>query len=222
MKDLIEFKKKLKWIVTFAILIIIVPVSLFTLKFWNFEISDNPSDWGIFGDFLGGTVGTILSVVAIMLSLVSVYFSFKSIEIIQRNEILKNRPFPYLAYSLTEELIKIEIQNHGSYPLRVQNIKITDGEKKEFSDFNTFLNDIPEVNSLDIKIGINTGPTHILISGGSKILLEILNKTQAGDVKQKANRILAKLKESKISFEYFDLVDKKFIHKQNLKFFGRY
>ncbi len=54
-----------------AALIIVLP---WVLTFWNVGISNFPSDWGVFGDYLGGTLATFTS----MLALVALIYTYNS------------------------------------------------------------------------------------------------------------------------------------------------
>lgn len=45
-----------------CIIIVAIPVSVYTLNFSSHKLSPNPSDWGVFGDYLGGVMNPLLSI----------------------------------------------------------------------------------------------------------------------------------------------------------------
>lgn len=47
--------------------LILLPIGIFYVKFRYHFISDNPTNWGVFGDFIGGTVGTITGIVSLII-----------------------------------------------------------------------------------------------------------------------------------------------------------
>lgn len=55
-----------KWII--GVIILFVPVLVYILKFVGFSISDDPSDWGVFGDYIGGIYTVLVTIFAIYLT----------------------------------------------------------------------------------------------------------------------------------------------------------
>lgn len=45
-----------------SISLILIPIAFFTIKFQDYNLSNNISDWGAFGSFVGGTVSTVVSI----------------------------------------------------------------------------------------------------------------------------------------------------------------
>ena len=57
------------WIINvLLVIVLLVPVIAYCLKFCGGNISDDADDWGNFGDYLSGTYGVILTLVAIYIS----------------------------------------------------------------------------------------------------------------------------------------------------------
>lgn len=54
--------KNLKFIV---LAIVVFPLGYYCINFFEHRISDSPADWGVFGDFIGGTANPLLSIVNI-------------------------------------------------------------------------------------------------------------------------------------------------------------
>lgn len=44
-------------------IILIVPVVFYIVCFYNNSLSDNPADWGTFGDYIGGIYSVVLTIV---------------------------------------------------------------------------------------------------------------------------------------------------------------
>ncbi len=55
-------RKKLFLLTIFAC---IIPILVYTIRFSNYELSKDPSDWGTFGDYIGGVYSVLLSIIAI-------------------------------------------------------------------------------------------------------------------------------------------------------------
>lgn len=62
----LKFKKSLKSLLFF--LLFVSPISVYIYHFHDYEISKNPSDWGNFGDYIGGVYSILVTVLAIYLS----------------------------------------------------------------------------------------------------------------------------------------------------------
>ena len=50
--------------------VLLIPIGVYVNKFWNHELSDNKGDWGTFGDFVGGLLNPIISVLTLALTAV--------------------------------------------------------------------------------------------------------------------------------------------------------
>lgn len=60
---------KTKFFIGFIILCFVsiaIPILLFTYNFWNQKMSSTISDWGTFGDFMGGTINTLVSLISLI------------------------------------------------------------------------------------------------------------------------------------------------------------
>lgn len=56
------------WKRLIALILLISPVVLYVMQFGGYEISDNPADWGVFGDYIGGVYTVLVTFLAIYLS----------------------------------------------------------------------------------------------------------------------------------------------------------
>jgi len=100
-----------------AIIFIGLPIIAYTLNFGNYNISDKPESWGVFGDFMGGSVGALLGFLALTISFISVYYTVRTnLELNNQNiQILKiqNTALPYIDIETEPFTITIKIQNQG-------------------------------------------------------------------------------------------------------------
>jgi hypothetical protein len=56
---------KRKWLLLLAIVACIIPVIAYIIRFYSYGFSKDPTDWGTFGDYIGGVYSVILSIIAI-------------------------------------------------------------------------------------------------------------------------------------------------------------
>ena len=65
----------LLWLV--AILLAISPVVVYYVTLRSFDFAKSSNDFGIFGDYIGGTVGTIVGIISIYLLYVYHHYSVR-------------------------------------------------------------------------------------------------------------------------------------------------
>ena len=65
-RSLDDLDKVIFWIVFILIFISVCSVGLYFYVFWG-AISENQSHWGLFGDYAGGFIGMIISLIAVLL-----------------------------------------------------------------------------------------------------------------------------------------------------------
>lgn len=51
-----------------AFILLVLPVVVYVIQFGKYNISDNPADWGVFGDYIGGVYTVLVTFFAIYLS----------------------------------------------------------------------------------------------------------------------------------------------------------
>lgn len=64
-----RWKEILGAIILFSILLIIGTLVFYWNHFFHCQISEKPSDWGMFGDFIGGTINPLLAVINICITI---------------------------------------------------------------------------------------------------------------------------------------------------------
>lgn len=230
--------KKIRTIVffisAFAILITSIPLYLY-LKIFNGGLSNIQSEWGTFGDFIGGVIGTIFSLIAVIFSLVSIYITLKIATRIHENEqsfneerlskeieIIhkQNKPYLYVNLSKSKKLSKVEILNSGNGPLVISKWSIAYKQEvfNNFAELLYFKIDVVKYRE-SVSISINTAPAHIIAPNVSKVFIRIKpkkkNKAEFLEFHSKCQEIF---EYSTINFEYEDIFENKFKHSQSLSF----
>ena len=61
---------KSKWWIYIVFLMLFLPILLYIINFRDQEISDNTSDWGDFGSYIGGWYSLITAIAAIMVTII--------------------------------------------------------------------------------------------------------------------------------------------------------
>lgn len=53
-----------------AVLIVVsvVPIAIYWWNFHNYGLSDDPADWGVFGDYIGGIYSVIIAILVVYLA----------------------------------------------------------------------------------------------------------------------------------------------------------
>lgn len=67
MKDFFKENKIVSWLIIVTIFVCLIPIAFFVFNFVDFTFSDDPVVWGTFGDFIGGTINTILSLCSLII-----------------------------------------------------------------------------------------------------------------------------------------------------------
>ena len=61
-------RKQVTWKGLVAAILLVLPVVLYVMQFRKHKISDNPEDWGVFGDYIGGVYTVLVTFFAIYLT----------------------------------------------------------------------------------------------------------------------------------------------------------
>ena len=56
------------WMIILLVIAAIVPVMFYVYKFGGYELSNNPSDWGVFGDYIGGVYSVVIAILVVYLT----------------------------------------------------------------------------------------------------------------------------------------------------------
>lgn len=67
MKDFFNENRIVSLLIIISVIICLIPITCYIIKFSGHALSDDPIVWGTFGDFLGGTINTILSMSSLVI-----------------------------------------------------------------------------------------------------------------------------------------------------------
>ena len=128
----------ISWVV--AILVIVAALLPFIIRFYSHTISDKQEHWGQFGDYFGGILNPIISLISLIV-LTYISISVYKIED-QRNEFTLQelaRPFGQIIYINLEQHLEIKFMNCGLGPLIIKEILLTNGKEIKSTNFYTNL-----------------------------------------------------------------------------------
>ena len=191
--------KKIKsfvWItISITLILIIVPL-IFYFSVFHYSLSEDTTDWGSFGDFFGGIIGTFLNLVATIFSLISIYVTLKIASRIHESEQefshenlnrekerfekeielvhLQNKPYLFVDLNISNEMSEVIITNHGTGTLIITEWSLEyNGEI--FSNFRKLFEQ--KIDNFDNHYSYTLRTNHdikiILSPGANKCLVEI-------------------------------------------------
>lgn len=142
-----------------AILFVVSPLIVYCLTLQNENFAEKSSDFGVFGDYIGGTLGTIIGAISIYL----VYITYTSqVEFARRqDESMKRQQFETTYFSLLEQQQMIRSQLKGTIGdetyegiLYLQNLKLQLSDA--LSELNYIQDEITEDNKVMLKNRVNS------------------------------------------------------------------
>ena len=234
MSTTLTFKTICLVIIIFLI-IAFIPVAIYWYKFKNLTVSSNINDWALFGNYVGGISGTLLTFFAVIFSLTTIYFTAKISKQIQDNEFAFNekqsneqlktlhqqsKPYPYLHLSKYNKLTAVTIQNMGLGPLIITSWNITYDGIENYRSFRHLLVKKYLAKPESVEVSYNSAPQHILAPNTHKRLLKIKPSGRAEENFEKDHSDLRKLLEkSEVFINYEDIFGNKFQMQKKLDFF---
>lgn len=118
-------------------------------------------------------VGTIVASLALVVAIVSIVFTWRSLRLQDRHNQLSVQPTPYIALSRIEGL-KVRLENHGFGPLKIVDIDIVGGESGKWN----LVDYLPEAEPQYVDVFCVTGLKGRTISANDGI--NILNVRAKG------------------------------------------
>lgn len=127
-----------------CLIVLVVTIGSYLVKFHSSSISNDPAVWGQFGDYVGGVLNPILTLLNLV---VLAYLSFKLVEIeSKRNEWTLQelaRPLGDLTFLTFQDQYEIQLKNCGLGPMLISNIKIMSTDGQEYTNFADIIKPIP-------------------------------------------------------------------------------
>ena len=220
--------KKIHIYIFFAIVLITValsvlgPLGLYIYNFRGSSLSSNPDDWASFGDYLGGTINTLFSILnfaaVIGLAFVIYYLETEREEKIQS---IALRPFIEIYNELRPGKLSIKLKNIGNGPAKINHISIVKGSST-YTELSKLLPPSPSKDMRPSEVIIE--PETYLGAGDEIDLLLISGNTARNeDFVSYLDRALEMLSEVEIVVGYSDIFHKKMDDKRcSLKPFRRW
>lgn len=189
-----------------SLLIVIITAAAFLLKFWENKISDDPAVWGQFGDYFGGILNPMLSLINLII------LTYLSIRLVndedERNKWTLQeltRPYGEIFYNHSKSSIKITIQNCGLGPLIMNDILITDGKQIKAKNFIEFIAGPPPNVGFEYEI-YNLTEAHGTVGKEKEIILLMVSIEKDDSDSEKFLRDLEKkLSGLEIQIRYSDM-----------------
>ena len=176
-------------------------IILFVLKFRALDISNDPNDWSIFSQYIGGIVGPLFALANIVV-LYRLTFVINSLEEKRSHDFA--RPYAQLYIGNYEDDLYVKILNLGLGPQRFTKFvcKSNRFPNQESKDIKSFMPDIGDILWEDFTIN---GPRDVVPKNDEVVLIEL--KGDICDPRFIAARTAVReyLKDVLVDFEYEDM-----------------
>ena len=229
-----EIKRFVIIVSVIASIFTIIPLTLYFSKFGG-NLADTQTEWETFGSFVGGTIGTLFNLIAVVFSFFSIYITLKIAtriheneqkfnrdNIKRENELInkQNKPFPVVDFNRYPEKNEILLSNHGPGTLIITNMEIL-YEGKIYKDFNKLIWDKVFTPKMETIIYLfDLSHKHVISPGASKLLLEQAESQNEHDIntfekfKEDCKAVLIK---AKVKLYYEDIFENKFEIEESLE-----
>ncbi|WP_394665931.1 hypothetical protein [uncultured Chryseobacterium sp.] len=154
---------------------ITIVVGIYVYNLWGNGISDDPEQWGQFGDYFGGVLNPILTIFNLILV---VYLTFK-ISYLEKNRnkslLAENvRPLGLFSFELSKNTLKVNLHNVGLGPLIIKEFKTyCIHENKEIADFYELICDLKIKNFIPAYSGRKNSDENIIAKDSYMKILEL-------------------------------------------------
>lgn len=127
-------KKLIKKFVIASSIIILIPVVVFIINFSGKLISGKIEHWAQFGDYVGGVINTVISLLNLVV-LIYITKWLKDVEDHRNSQNLRDlaRPYPDFMFSKVENALEIKVKNCGLGPLVITDLYFTNEEGKKIT-----------------------------------------------------------------------------------------
>lgn len=210
------------WAGATALLLTAIPLVLYFYKFGFDQLSDEQSVWGTFGDFIGGTVGTVFCLLGTAFSLISIYITLKIAEILQNNEQnkreddikllhLQHMPVAHVSVIHGHENFEVRISNCGLGPLTNLKWHLTKNNKNYYS-MDKYIEELcPPIISC---LWESDNTRNNSIPPGKKVTLLSIKKSDT-DIESYLEEVLKSFENVKVTLNFKDIFDKEIEYKKD-------
>lgn len=114
----------MKWSSVILAILTLVPLFVYVIFFWGYPYSDKPGDWGVFGDYVGGTLNPLLAITGIFVTFCLAYIAREAEKASIKRREMEVRPLARIALGDYENVIEVKIENAGLGPLIIKSITV--------------------------------------------------------------------------------------------------
>lgn len=201
--------------------ILLLPIGLYTIHFWNGNLSDINQDWGNFGDYLNGFFTPLIALVGVVVTYKLGIISDKRNETNINIEKLKHRPLLNISYYDGEDNLTISIKNKGNGPLIIKDYKLVN--LIDNSEIIRLFDCLPELNNDDCYSNYTGNINNIVLKNDEEFELFSYSSVDKNfDCEENKTAIRQALKNYKINIRYNDVYnDEMPLAERSLEWFGR-
>lgn len=169
---------------------------------------------------LATAASVVVALAALFLSGISLVVALASLRLQRRHNVLSVKPIPLVTVADHENSLRIKLRNHGSGPLIVTGISVTDGKRQKRSLID-WMPDLP-----DELLWTNfAGPIKEqrgLLPDRELVLLELDGDRHDPTFAKARDSVRSVLKDLTVNVEYTDIYGSKFdSYSHDLSWFGR-
>jgi hypothetical protein len=170
---------------------------------------------------LATVASVIVAGVALVVSTVSVFVARTTLKHQRTHNILSVKPIPIVTVSDHEDSQRIKVRNHGSGPLIIRSLHVTDGSRIEKALIDWMPDNLPE--QLSWKNFAAPIEDRSVLPGREIVLLESYGDPSNAVFKKARGRVRGVLSTLTVVVQYTDIYDSKFTaYTKQLSWFGRW
>lgn len=213
------------WMKLCALLLFVmtlIPLGVYICRFKDTYWSDKPGDWGVFGDYIGGTLNPILAIIGLFVTLSLAYIAKQADKASIKRREMEVRPLARIALGDYKNVIEVKIENAGLGPLIIESIIVSDSNGIEkLSVIAWFQNEELGFITWDEYVGDSSG--FIISPGKELVLLRLTNDPKKeNDPIYYRDRVRAKLNSLNITVFCKDIYGNNLPAQiRSLEWFGR-
>lgn len=206
--------KKRYFFIFFGIVALSVlgPLGLYIYNFWGSSLSGNPDDWASFGDYLGGTVNTLFSILnfAAVIGLAFIIYwleTKRDFDIQSMSLSMSLKPFIEVYNELKQGELSIKLKNNGNGPAKINHVDIAKGSNKNIE----LLKLLQSGENNDVVIGGVTVEPGTYLGAGDEVVLLLIsgNPGMNEEFNFYIKQALEALSEAEIVVSYSDIFHQK-------------
>lgn len=201
--------------------ILIIPIVIYLIHFWNGNLSDNTQDWGTFGDYLNGFFTPLIALVGVIVTFKLGIISDTRNETNIKIEKLKHRPLLNISYYDGEDNLTISIKNKGNGPLIIKDYKLI--SLIDNTEISRLFDCLPTLKNEDCYSNYTGNINNVVLKSDEEFeLFSYTSRDKEFDCEENKAAIRKSLKDYKISIKYNDVYNEEMpLAQRSLEWFGR-